>query len=438
MKKIFTFAVSLSLLASMHAQGVKILSTTDQFPTVFEPELYALGISPDGKYVCGSCSMGEGVFVADLQSGEVKCSDAFDDEGGELRHVDNNGLAVGLEYTYKFNTGELSYNPVPVGYRSVLYEDLTNEGKIIVGSLIDPAIGTLAAVLKEGQEWQKLPIPADEDLMGLAPKFQGISAAKRVSGDGKVILGCLGSFVLPILWFQNEAGEYLPDFFPARFLKVSADDINDDSKPLYGLSGQFLFMSDNGKYVAMMGMIYDENNSELFIPVVYNTESKELIVYSEPQEIDFGGAGLIPTAISDDGTFIGCIGQPYFGSLGSFIMYPGETQAELFVDAFPEYYELLGDADNHGFSVPTGISADSKTIVGYTYYSDDFLNMDTPAWTISYVISNDNGNAVEEIRPIATGSTEIYSIDGRSMRQMTKGLNIVRNSDGTVTKILKK
>ena len=436
MKKVFALTVCLSLLASVQAQNVKILSCTDEFPTEFEPQLMALGLSANGRYVCGGCSWGAGVFVADLQSDEVKWTVIDDDEGGELRHVDYNGVAVGLEYTFSFGSGELSVNKIPSGYSNVLYEDLTNDGSLIVGSLGGPN-GTLAAYCDKGGEWKLLPIPADDELMGLAPRFEGVSAAKRISGDGSVILGFLGSFFMPILWYRNDAGEYEPDFFLGRYLCLTNADKNDDSKPLVGVSGQFLNISNNGRYIAIIGLIGEEG-MEQTIPVVYDTMTKEAKFYTERQEIDFAESGLYPLGISDDGTFIGCVGQPYFGSIGSFIMKPGQTEAELFNDAFPQYYELLGESDFLGFSVPTGISADGKKIIGYTYYSDDYNDESTPALYVSYVISTDTDNAVDEISPAASGVRSIYSIDGRALRSMTKGLNILRNSDGSVSKILKK
>ncbi|MDE5849915.1 MAG: hypothetical protein K2H38_07215 [Muribaculaceae bacterium] len=438
MKKNFTlsFAVALSLAAS--AQSLKVLSCTDEFPSVYEPQLMGLGISPDGKYACGAVSWGAGVFAADIQTGQVKWEAIDDDEGGELRHIDNYGVALGLAHTYVFDTGELSVSVPPAGYRAVLNEDLTNDGSLIVGSLSSSE--THAAYHKVGEDWHLLPIPPDDELFGLAPKFDNTSAAKHVSADGDVIFGFLGSFFIPTLWYRNDAGGYDYDFFLSRFLKFSNADLNDDSKPLYGVSAHYIKMSNNGRYVSMIGIIVDEEGNDKIIPVVYDTKNKEIKLYTEKQEIDDTNSGLYPTAISDDGTFIGCVGMPYYGSTGSFIMRAGETEAELFVDAFPEYYELLGESDYLGFSMPTSISADGKKILGYTYYADDYNDTETPALYVTYVISTDSEDGVEQISgaPSSARAQEIYSIDGRSLNHMTKGLNIVRNADGSVTKILNK
>ena len=113
---------------------------------------------------------------------------------------------------------------------------------------------------------------------------------------------------------------------------------------------------------------------------------------------------------------------------------------ELFIDAFPEYEKMLGESDMVGFSVPTGISADGKQILGYAFYSEDLYGGDSPAYYLTYVLSLDStedgvGLVNSDMHSI---SDSIYSIDGRKLDRMTKGLNIIRNTDGSVSKILKK
>lgn len=438
MKKTLILSLCASLFASVQADQLKILSTTGEFPTIEDPQFQGLGLSADGKYACGSILMGAGIFTADLSTDHIEWMAIEDEEGGELRHVDNNGVAIGLQYTYLFDNGELLVNEIPDGYSSVIYEDLTNDGSIIVGSVTDPAIGTIAVYFDGDKKYHLLPIPPEEELHGLAKRIGGISSAKLISGDGKVILGFLGSFFIPIIWRMNDAGEYEYDFFVSDLLMMPDEDQAASNKILYGLSAQYMNMSNNGRYICMLGLIYNENMEECLVSVVYDTVTRETKVYSEVQEIDFSELGLYPTAISDDGTFIGCVGMPYFGSIGSFIMKAGETQAELFVDAFPEYNELLGESDNRGMSVPTALSADGRKILGYTFYAEDYFDMETPALYLTYVINVGEEDAVKEIPSSVASSEAIYSIDGRRLSSVQKGLNIVRNSDGSVSKLLKK
>lgn len=431
------FGIALSIVASVHADSLKLLSTTGEFPTIYEPQLQGLALSADGRYACGAVSMGAGVFSADLTTDQVKWTVIENDLGGELRNIDDNGVAVGLDYTYRFDTGELSENEVPDGYSAVLYEDLTNDGSLIAGSLNKPSLGTIAAYFNVDGEYRLLPIPPEEELHGLSKRFQGISAAKHISGDGKIILGFLGSFVMPIIWRMNDAGEYEYDFFVEDFLAMPDEDNAANGKIVYGLSAQYMNMSNNGRYICMLGMIYDEKQQECMVSVVYDTVTRETKVYDEEQEVDFSQLGLYPTAISDDGTFIGCVGKPYFGSIGSFIMKAGKSQAEMFVDAFPEYYKLLGESDNIGFSVPADISADGGKILGYTFYSVDYYDEEHPAFYVTYVISTGEGSTVKDIPSSAVAAEAIYSVDGRRLNSVRKGLNIIRNADGSVTKIMK-
>ena len=99
---------------------------------------------------------------------------------------------------------------------------------------------------------------------------------------------------------------------------------------------------------------------------------------------------------------------------------------------------MLGEADVLGQNVPTGISADGQHIVGYAYYSKDYdITSEEPAYYVTYLISLD-GSGVETSRLTpAEAPGAIYSIDGRSLSGLQKGLNIVRNADGSITKILK-
>lgn len=185
-------------------------------------------------------------------------------------------------------------------------------------------------------------------------------------------------------------------------------------------------------------MIKDEKtgvNSN--VPVIYDTENKSLKIYKEPQNIDIFGSGLYPQAICDDGTFVGSIGKPYFASSGSFIMKAGQTQAETFNNAFPSYAEKFGEADELGFNMPIGISADGKYILGYIFYCEDYYNAASDAYYLTYVISTES-SSVDSMKDVeVSGDEMIYSIDGRKLSRISKGLNIVRGSDGKFQKIMK-
>lgn len=238
---------------------------------------------------------------------------------------------------FSFATEVVSMLKAPSGIRCVLGEGLSNDGSVMVGSFALQSFDTAAAYSAGGKGWALLPMPTDSELGNLKDNISSMSAAKFVSGDGKVILGYLGSFTLPVVWTLDEDGNYVPDFFPARYVKAVEADRYDETKELYGLSAMYTCMSNNGMYVGGIGLIANEDNtSTRIVPVIYNTEEKTLRVYREIQDIDYMQLGLFPRAIADDGTFIGTISQPD-SNMGAFIMKAGKEQAELYVDAFPAF-----------------------------------------------------------------------------------------------------
>lgn len=440
MKKIFTIGVAVALSVSAYAEGLKVLCPGSDISDSMLNQLYGEAISADGRYVCGNVNFGEGVFVADAFTGDVRfVYPETDEDGCELRGVSNTGLGIGYAIdgvTYSFATEQVAILEGPAGTRGILGEGVTNDGSLLVGSILEKS--TNAAYSKNGNEWTKLPLPAESEMLLLYNKLPAASAAKKVSGDGKVILGFIGDFGVPCIWTLNDKGEYEPDLFPIRYLKLNKNDLNNDERPLSGLSAHFLSLSNNGRYAAMLGLIPKGDDNYSHVPIVYDTQEKTLKVYSEAQEIDEDNQGLYPSAIADDGTFIGTIDQPYFYSCGSFIMKAGETQAEMFINIFPEFNERYGTPDILGFNVPTGISADGRYIVGYVFYSDDYNNLNTPAYYETYIIDRGETSAVDQVATAEEAAEAIFSIDGRCLREMTKGINIIRNADGSVKKILKK
>ncbi|MDE5795227.1 MAG: hypothetical protein K2I08_10960 [Muribaculaceae bacterium] len=442
--KLLALSVALALSTPLFADRLMVLKCSeDGIPGQTEPALMGFSISANGKYICGAIESASGIFVADTQNGEVKWK-LGDESGGELRGIDNDGVAIGYldadAVLTPFESMDIEVLKAPSDVRSFLGESLTNDGSLLVGSFADQSFNTVAAYYSKDSGWNTLPMPSEAEVGNLKDLFNDMSAAKFVSGDGKVILGHLGSFTYPIVWKMNDAGVYEPDFFPARFVKVTDADKEDDSKPLLGLPAFYTAMSNNGKYVGAVGTISDEYGDIRVVPVIYNTEDKTLKIYSQPQIIDEYGLSLYPRAIADDGTFIGMIGVSIINGNGCFIMKAGSDIAERFVDVFPAYSEKFGQCDEVGYCVPTGISADGSKILGYAYYSDDLYDdIDNPAYYTTFVIEVD-GTGVEEINSYKELSLPdaIYSIDGRNLREMTKGINIIRNSDGSVSKILKK
>ncbi len=412
MKKLLSVILALVMCSVAYADSLKIFEAIQENPDgeTSSVPLFGLGMSPNGRYVCGAVDDYKGIFIADNLTGEVKWMLDGDKNDSELRHVSNDGVAVGLfnakGATYTFQSNSIEFLDCPYGYDYVIGEDITNDGDIMIGTLVESSLLTYAAYKTKGGEWIKLPIPSKGAWESNYPSltYYAGSAAKHISKDGRVILGHLGNFNYPIVWIKNEAGEYEWDFFYSRYVKDSSTD-TDNSKPLYGISGLYgMNVSNNGRYFCMLGTVRDNAFSDTRnVPAVYDTVEKTLKVYSEEQEFDVTGQGLWPIDIADDGTFIGTVGMPYMASRGSFIWKAGDSEAKLWGNEFPVFNEKLGESDDLGFNVPTLMSADAKLLGGYTYYSANYLDDSQAARYITYVINTTqdpvNPDPVDPINP---------------------------------------
>lgn len=457
MNKFLTFSLAIAFCASAYAEDLTVFSYTME-NAQYDVPMMGLGISPNGDYVCGALENGVGIFVAQRESGDVKLMIPSGEEGGQLRHIDNNGEAIGfysrledendetsksldMGVTFSFDTGEAEELLPPDTSRYVMGECLTADGSIIFGNLIIQSFSSRAAYSTNRIDWEFLPVPSEEELGSEMWKalHEGDCAVKNVSADGNVVLGHLGSFAMPIIWIKNSEGKYEYDLFPMKYLKMTDEDTENTDKPLYSISAQYLNLSPNGRYASMLGLIEGKmQDGGRSVPVIYDTVNKEIIIYSEKQEIDEEHVGLYPSAIADNGTFIGTIGQPYFASFGSFIMEEGKQQAVLYKDVFPAYNEKFGRSDALGFNMPTAISANSRYILGYTFFDTDPDDPEARAYYVTYIIDRGEAVGVNEIASEnAQPLTEvIYTIDGKCVEKPVKGINIVRKSDGTVNKIM--
>ena len=259
--------------------------------------------------------------------------------------------------------------------------------------------------------------------------------AKYVSTDGRIILGYLGAMGQATLWRLNDNGEYVPDPIFDEYAKRYKDD---EEHPYLVFEPEG--MSPDGHYVLIKVGEYHNEIEEPTMAAVYNTETNELEVYDEVQNIDMYHIGFHPIAIANDGTFVGVVGNPAM-DLGAFIMKAGETQAEMFIEAFPEYAEVFGILDLTGYHIPSDISADGKRIIGNGWYTADEnpYSSDAFFYFMTYVLEINDTNSVEnidtEINEVSPAA--YYTVDGIRMNTPAKGLNIVRMSDGTVRKVLK-
>ena len=436
MEKISTIILALSLCMTATAEtSMRILSFGSEMGLgINEPGIMAFGISPNGRYVCGSIEYASGIFIGDLETNKMFYSISDSDTGAQLLNINNNGEAIGFDGDcgILFDIDEKETILQTSEKRSyILGQDISEDGSVQVGMLVSESFQTYAAYSKDGGKWKTLPLP-DLDL-GYFNQIQ--VAARYVSSDGKIILGNIGAWGPATLWRLNEAGEYIPDPIFDGYLMMTREDVE---KPYFRFTPEG--MSPDGHYVLIEVCTYENGVTSLTMPAVYDTHTRELKVYDEPQTIDYAESGLHPTAIDNNGTFIGMVGSGSF-NMGAFIMFAGETQAQMYTEAFPEYADVLDILDLGGYHMPSDISADGRYILGNGWYtpSDDPMSDDAIYYFMTYVIDTGDENIVDELKneSMSTLPTEYYTLDGIRVEKPVKGMNIIRMSDGSYSKILK-
>lgn len=364
MKKVSIIVFALAICAMANAETtLKVLSFGSlQGPGLGEPGMIGLGISPDGRYVCGTLENAVGIFIGDLDSDKMIYAFSEGDDGGQLMNVNNEGVAIGFNgYPgVTFNTeGIETILRVPDGFKYVVGQDLSADGSVAVGLMVGDGYQIFPAFSRNGDVWQKLPMP-DMDMGDYNTKQCG---ARYISEDGKIILGYIGALGPATLWRLDDNGEYVADpFFDVYAMRTKED--KDHPYVTFEAQG----MSPDGHYVLIKVCTYSDGVPGLNMPAVYDTQTQTLKVYDEEQKIDVYNIGLTPTAIANDGTFIGMLGSAAVNA-GAFIMKAGESHAEMYVEAFPEYAEIFDFLDFCGYHMPADISADGNRIIGNGWYS---------------------------------------------------------------------
>ena len=429
-----TLALSLCITATAETSMRMLTFGSEMGPGITEPGIMGFGISPNGRYVCGSIEYAAGIFIGDLETNKMFYSVSDSNEGAQLLNINNTGEAIGFEgdagilfnidekETFLLSSDKSSY---------IIGQDISEDGRVQVGTLVSESFQTYPAYSNDGGVWEILNMP-DIDFGYFNHKQV---AARYVSNDGKLILGNVGTWGPAILWRLNDAGEFIPDPIFDGYLMMTREDIE---KPYFRFSPEG--MSPDGHYVLIEVCTYDGDASSPTMPAVYDTRTKELKVYDEAQNIDSYGFGLHPTAIDNNGTFIGMLGSGSF-NMGAFIMYAGKTQAQMYTEAFPEYADVFECLDMGGYHMPADISADGRYILGNGWYtpSEDLMAEDAVYYFMTYVIDTDSQSIVEDLNDENTNAIpmEYYTLDGIRLDSPAKGLNIVKMSNGSFRKILK-
>lgn len=438
-------SVCLTAATCVNAQTLNLINVPED-----EGGAMIMDISNNGKYLGGTTTMGMGAILIDWQNDKRVIVDPVDEEGAEIRNVSNNGIGIGFNgpgITLDMN-GNMTNIEEPTEEQHVLGEGISDDGKIMVGSLSSGWI--YDACYWENGKRTMLPVPTSEE-MGY--EISG-SSARKISSDGSVILGyivddlstfpaviwkrtgdtyqldniCKGRFA-PSIW-NNELGDYEP---------------REEPYPLF----QFAALSANGKYAALTlarnVTVYDEEWDMTYTDFsesrigIYNVETGEIqeIIVDGSTGIE-EGTSLTPTAIANDGTVIGYGGDGFRSPRNGFILKAGEKQPVLLSEMYPTIEKFV-EFDALAFHTPTSITEDGKYIAGFgmglTEIEEDGEMVEAAIFQ-SYVLDLTNDpTAISSVSTTAKKAAEYFTADGRKVSAPVKGINIIKTANGDTKKV---
>lgn len=380
-----------------------------------------LDISSNGRYICGTTSMGN-MFIADVTTGQSRI---IEGENIEARGVSDDGQAVGYAsglYTASAVVFGLEGEPAYLESDGVICtaEDITPDGSLIVGSVSDDR--SQAVIWSDGVRTM-LPEPTD--------KWLGFSnlgtVAKYASADGSVIAGYINDEYdtkPATVWVQNRDGSYSSFPICRQFYE-----------PAWGDKPYMVFMptgmSPNGRYIAVSLIAM---GSYSYTPGRYDLETEMLEVYSGTNIRD-----IQTTGIADDGTLIGYVNgaSAMYGRKG--IIWKTGDVPQYLSDVYPKSHFADLELSDKTSNSPTQISPDGRYILGYgsTDASSDVITyvFDTQEYSDDYVPS---GVSRVETDAEKAAVESVYSLDGKRIHDPLPGINIVKRMNGSAEKVLVK
>ena len=272
-----------------------------------------------------------------------------------------------------------------------------------------------------------LPVPTDEEL---GFETNG-SVAYYTNSDGSVIAGYVvdNYSTNPLLiWRLQDDGSYVCDPVCTRYFSPDGDM---EGRPYVMFAAQGL--SRNGRYVSLNVMdassgLYEQRIGRL------DLETGEVETYVADGSGDIqANAEMQATQVSNDGTIIGwsLAGSWAMQVRSAVIWYKGEDP-KLLSNVVPDVEEIA-NFDSLGFNTVIDITPDGRYVVGFAMdemynYKGYVLDLGTASSAINEVVKDD-AEAYEVAR---------YAINGTRLQAPTKGINIVKMSDGTTKKVIVK
>lgn len=287
---------------------------------------------------------------------------------------------------------------------------------------------TSACVWKNGVKTY-LPVPTDEEL---GFETNG-SVAYYTNSDGSVIAGyAVDNFSTnPLLvWRLQDDGTYVCDPVCTKYFSLMGDV---EGRPYVMFSPQGL--SRNGRYVSLNLMMSSEDMmfSEQHIGRL-NLETGELETYRADGEGDIAAnAEMQATQVSDNGTILGwALAGTWAMQQRSAIIWQKDKTPMILANLVPNITEIPS-WDAVGFNTAIDITPDGRYIAGFA--RDETNNYKGYLLDIGAVAA-----AVEAVKVTDEAAVEVarYAINGTRLTAPTKGVNIVKMSDGTVKKVIVK
>lgn len=434
-----------ALLASANAALAQ--NGITELPDAERNGLMITVMSPDGKFVAGSNSSTYGGFIFNLENDKMvnfdvnTAEDENVDVDLQIKAIANNGLAVGWNgpaATFDFSTQKCTTFGATDQY---LFNGISPSAKYIVGARYDSELTEGTPCVFQNGTPLDLPLPSNSFL-----GYESAGAAALSVADNGTVSGY---FVDDMATRPATTWALLNDgatFFPYPVSRPYFAPTAESTKPYAMFSCDQTTMSPNGKWLIINYEKYLGDGS-IIGTARYNLQTDEVEFFSPDEEDErFAevGAEVYGFGIADDGTMVGFYGGAYGPRVG-FIWKAGETDIQRLATAFPGATRLA-DYDEGYFNTPSAISADGRYIAGFAYISPEDTNEDE--YYLSWVLDTQDPNAAGSstaVAPIVVKDKDkvakikaLYSVDGSRRNTLSKGINILRMSDGKSLKKLVK
>lgn len=406
----------LTLTVLGRLNGVNATFTTDCPHTYViwpKPEVRDLSNSKDVKVECGGRTLDVQVVSSGGQNTGWTCQWLKD--GKEISGETAYRYVKTLERTSKSDTITEKYS---VHVRNITENVVRKDTTITYTVLLYP------------EPW----VPTD---IAIVDKNRNVTPQNAIREGNTVSLlcaECYGGYpgAWTYVWTQNG--------------KAVSGDHNSETTITGGYSGE---SKDNSKTVELKCVVYNGYNS---IPWESDTYTKTYTVYKKPQtplSIVKKGSGKSGTVIAttklSDADLQNCDYYLVFGYIdANGTMHDFASQQQMNPGEVRWSKQLSSEAVNNS----------SNTLYVYALWKYASAEVTSGLRTVNSVDEEWDGSdytgvtrsvigqatAIEEqsVNQYPTSINEVYSIDGRKQSQMTRGMNVVKNSDGSVKKVMLK